>query len=295
MLHLPASYIKRVVTTCGPAGALWLESLDRRVAFLAAHWELSHFVIFPKLSYCLVARAQSPRGSVVLKLSYDKVGIRREWLALSAYAGSGAVRVFDANLDQGALLLEDLEPGNSLQNYDDEKATFYAAGLMKQLMIPLEELEKADQYPHMREWFAALFENRPEIPRDSLSTARRWLQELLEDNQSSFLSHGDLHHGNILQSKRGWIAIDPKGVRAPYGFDVGAFMRNPFPELLDNPRRTTLIGRRFEQFTELLDADEDYLVRMSYCQAILSVCWALEEGSSDWKKWLECAMLIKDH
>ena len=72
-------------------------------------------------------------------------------------------------------------------------------------------------------------------------------------------------------------------------------MRNPFPELPDNPRRGYLIGRRFDQFADILDADRAYLVRMSYCQAVLAACWALEDRSSDWKKWLECAVLIKNH
>jgi streptomycin 6-kinase len=42
------------------------------------------------------------------------------------------------------------------------------------------------------------------------------------------LLHGDLQHYNVLlDRKRGWLAIDPKGVVAEGEFELGAALRNP--------------------------------------------------------------------
>ena len=116
MIHLPESYLTTVNAIWGPAGASWVESLDQTVALLAAQWGLSQIVLFPQLSYCVVARALTPQGPVVLKLCFDDTSIRRESLALTAYAGKGAVRLLAFDLDRAALLLEYLDlPGRSLE------------------------------------------------------------------------------------------------------------------------------------------------------------------------------------
>ena len=43
------------------------------------------------------------------------------------------------------------------------------------------------------------------------------------------LVHGDLHHHNVLRSKRGWLAIDPKPMLGEPEYDVASFLWNPLP------------------------------------------------------------------
>ncbi len=289
-MNLPESFVTTIQRTWGASGIDWLKSLDVRIALLTLRWQLTDIVLFPDLSYAFVAHAKSPHGPVVLKLSCDELSLHREWLALSAYAGNGAVRVYEYDSDQGALLLERLEPGTVLA-VDDEEATAIVAELIKKFKVTSENCE----FPDMKEWFRALYIDHPEIPQEYLMLARRWVRELIEEAQPCFLAHGDLHQGNVLASERGWVAIDPKGVLAPFGFDVGAYMRNPLLNIINNPNRSTLIGRRFDQFADLLASDREFLVRVSFSQAVLAACWSLEESSADWKNWLICALSIKNH
>ncbi len=51
---------------------------------------------------------------------------------------------------------------------------------------------------------------------------------LLEAQQDIVVLHGDLHHNNILDAgKRGWLAIDPKGLLGERGFDYANLFCNP--------------------------------------------------------------------
>ncbi len=51
------------------------------------------------------------------------------------------------------------------------------------------------------------------IPEQMVVSAESTFRELLSTAPSTpVLLHGDLHHGNILSTQHGWLAIDPKGI-----------------------------------------------------------------------------------
>lgn len=299
-LKLPKTFYKNVLITRGSVGRVWLDSLENLVASLSDAWQLTDLCIMENLTYNFVVRATSALfGMVVLKISIPGNALAREWAALERYDGHAAVKVIAYDLEKGAFLLESLEPGRLLKTLfpgDDEQATTIAGTVIKQLqMISCNTSDKSN-FLTLDQWYAPLFKHtHKEIPTDSYVRARRWATDLLEMKNESILAHGDLHHDNILQSNRGWLAIDPKGVCAFPGFDVGAFMRNPFPELLTVSRPGSIIGRRFDQFSQLLSEDREILVRLSYVQTVLSACWALDDKLPTWKQYVSCADLIYDH
>lgn len=105
------------------------------------------------------------------------------------------------------------------------------------------------------------------------------------------LLHGDLHHDNIMQTHDGeWIAIDPKGLIGEAAYEIGAFIRNPIPELLKYNASTT-IERRIKLFSEYLNMDEERIRQWSYIQAVLAACFAIEDNCS-WEEWIKCAELV---
>lgn len=54
---------------------------------------------------------------------------------------------------------------------------------------------------------------------------------LLDEDREPCVLHGDLHHGNVLDGgPRGWLAIDPKGVFGPRGYDYANILCNPDAE-----------------------------------------------------------------
>ena len=297
-MKLPPQLIATITHTWGPKGGAWLATLDDRIATLSERWQLSDIRLMPDLSYHVVAEAQSALyGSVILKCGVDTELLTREAAALKVYNGIGAVHLKAFDPDTAALLLERLEPGRSLTTLfpqQDERATQIAVKIMIKLMVPADELD-IKEFIALKEWYAALFDDSTELPLDALTKARRFAREQCESDQKLYLAHGDLHHANILESEHGWLAIDPVGVLAPKGFDVGAFMRNPFKGLLETSQIHAYIGSRFDQCADLLSLDRTELVHMSYAQAVLAACWAIHDNSPDWKKWLEIAHLIESH
>jgi len=90
------------------------------------------------LSFTYVAPAQRKDGSsVVLKLGVPNDELTSEIDALRIYAGRGAVRLLESEADQGALLLERLQPGTMLSPIsNDEQATRIAASVMEEVWRP---------------------------------------------------------------------------------------------------------------------------------------------------------------
>ena len=58
------------------------------------------------------------------------------------------------------------------------------------------------------------------------------------DQRDVRVLHGDIHHHNIRQSSRGWLAFDPKGLVGERTYDCANTLCNPvMPELVHNETR----------------------------------------------------------
>jgi len=133
-----------------------------------------------------------------------------------------------------ALLLERAVPGITLKSLfpdNDDAAVAHAVTVMKRLhAVPVSNLTS---FACVQDWLKALDKAHPALSRTHISKARELAQYLVATQNRPVLLHGDLHHENILSSSHdGWLAIDPKGVVGESAYEVGAFVRGPFPELL---------------------------------------------------------------
>ncbi len=107
------------------------------------------------------------------------------------------------------------------------------------------------------------------------------------------LLHGDLHHWNILSSQREpWLAVDPKGLIGEPEYETGAWLRNPFPQILEQGDPVEITKRRVDQFAAELDFDRQRVLAWGVYQAVLAAWWSWEEGSGDWKHLVAIAELI---
>jgi streptomycin 6-kinase len=109
------------------------------------------------------------------------------------------------------------------------------------------------------------------------------------------LLHGDLHHENVLRSRREpWLAIDPKGVAGEPAYEAGALLRNPYPRLLEEPEPGRLASRRLDRLAGELKLDRSRLRDWAFAQAVLSAIWHLEDGDEDgWPFAMACAELLE--
>src|SRR5688572_20862900 len=225
---------------------------------------------------------------------------RDEWRSgavLQAFDGNGVVRVFD--YIDGALLLERLSPGNSLVSTsltgNDEQATQILADVIGK-MSPRESVVGV---PTVHDWglgferYAA--SGNTQIPKMLVEDACRVYSELSASQSRPRLLHGDLHHDNVLlDARRGWLAIDPKGVVGEPEYEVGAALRNP----LDRPAlflQSSAIEARVQCFGDRLRLNSERILAWSFAQAVLAAIWAAEDGFvvGDDSPWIALAHAVR--
>ena len=206
---------------------------------------------------------------------------------LKAFAGNGVVRVYEQT--PGAVLIERLKPGNSLVemalNGKDEEATDILADVIQQ-MSTVESLkfrtESLKAFKTVQDWgkgferYIATGDDR--IPVELVEAGHHVFSELCASQRGPRLLHGDLQHYNVLfDSRRGWGAIDPKGVMGELEYEIGAVLRNPVerPEFF---LASATIERRLKQFSNKLNLDFERMLAWSFAQAVLSAIWDIEDG-----------------
>jgi streptomycin 6-kinase len=286
---IPPEFAQRIRSTFGQDGSEWLERLPAFLRSIEQRWSLMLQAPFQPLSYNYVAPAYRRDGSaVVLKAGVPNPELTTEVEALRHYDGSGAVLLIEAVPGEGVMLLERLQPGVPvLELKDDSKATSLAAQVMRRLWKPAPSV---NHFPTLADWAKGFQRLRRTFgggtgpfPGQAVEKAEKLYQELLASSQEAVLLHGDLHHWNILSARRQpWLAIDPKGVIGEPAYEVGAWLRNPFPVLRDFPEAQKVTVRRLDQFSEELDFDRRRLKDWSFAQAVLSAWWGYEDGDESW-------------
>lgn len=300
-MRLSGSFTRRIAGAFGEAGSRWLARLPDLLAELAAGWDLALQPPFPDLTYNYVAPVRWGDGTeAVLKVGVPNPELRTEAEALRRFDGRGAVRLLAADLERGALLLERLRPGTTLLALeDDRRATEHAA----QVMAAWRGVRAPEGvFPTVRGWFRRGFRRLRDrhaggsgpFPEELLAYAEGRSRELLDSMTGVQLLHGDLHHWNVLAARRApWLAIDPKGVIGEPEYEVGAFLRNPIPDVLAYPDLRGALARRLDQFADLLGYERERMVAWGATQAVLAACWSLEEGHRNWVEWVRVAEAIR--
>jgi streptomycin 6-kinase len=291
--------IPTILSVFGERGQAWLDALPSLVATCANRWSLQVGSPFPNLSYNVVAPAERADGTpVILKLGVPGRELGTEIAALRHFAGVGSCRLLAADESAGALLLERLKPGRLLLTVeDDEVATRIAAEVMSRLWRPA---PATHPFPTVADWgegFARLRRRfaggTGPLPEPIVARAERLFAELLASSAPAVVLHGDLHHWNVLAAERApWLAIDPKGVVGEPAYEVGAWLRNPLPGLLDRPAPGRVLARRLDLLAEALGQDRERLRDWGFAQAILSAWWCLEDGVDGWEQAVRVAELL---
>jgi streptomycin 6-kinase len=217
-----------------------------------------------------------------------------EWLCgrvLRAFDGNGTVRVYEHT--EGAVLLERLNPGTSLASLAldgrDEEATAIISEVIQQMAPASESLSGRASSQRALKTFVTVEEWGDGFQRYRTSGDKQVPQHLVEQGHTLYgdlcasqkhtrLLHGDLQHYNILcDAKRGWTAIDPKGVIGEIEYEIGASLRNPYeaPELFSSP---DTIRQRLKAYEAELKLDYERMLKWGFAQAVLSAIWTIEDG-----------------
>jgi len=298
MNMLPDQFSKRIVGTFGEQGADWLRILPQLLVELSSRWQIRIEDPFPDMAYNFVAPALRKDGTaVVVKVGVPNTEIKNEIAALQAYDGRGTVTLIEALPDEGAFLLERLTPGEHVLHLNDEVATSIAADVIRRIW---KSGTPQGDFPSVSDWAKGFQRLRKRFdggtgpfPKKLVDTAQSLFRDLLSSMGETILLHGDLHHWNILSADRApWLAIDPKGVLGEPAYEVGAWLRNPFPQILtfDQPRK--VIARRLDQFADQLTLARDRMLAWGIAQAALAAWWSFEDEGDEWDSWLAYAGII---
>jgi streptomycin 6-kinase len=298
MFPIPDDFAGRMVELYGNEGNDWLERLPALLDACARRWSLALQPPF-ELSYNYVCPAVRADGTeVVLKVGVVNPELLSEIAALQLYAGRGCAQLLDADPDQGIMLLERLRPGTPLlELQDDQQATAIAAQVMAQLWRPV---PPNHPFPTVAKWAAGLGRLRARfngrtgpLPRRLVEMAESLFAELIPSMAEPVLLHGDLHHWNILAAERQtWLALDPKGIVGEPAYEVGAWLRNPMPDIARMPQAGRILARRMDQFADLLGFDRARILGWGVAQAVLSAWWSFEDHGHGWEPAIACADLL---
>ncbi len=241
----------------------WVREIEPVIAYCERHWELDiGFELHPGLTAYAVRARRRDGTPVVLKLREPNDHAFLEVNALHCFDGYGAIRLIDADMDHGALLLELAEPGTSLRTAirqgRDLDVDGVAVSLMQSLWaaMPNERVRRLEV--EAERWASNLERLSRERPlgRVMLDDTVKQLR-VLSDTQDSWsvMLHANLTLDNVLEHGDSWVAISPKGLLGEREFDAAWWLRDPpAPEAGDLRQ---IIRRRLDVLVEMTGVDRD--------------------------------------
>jgi streptomycin 6-kinase len=260
---------ERLVARFGAGVDAWCAALPEMVKRYCLRWHLElDKALSGHGSRVFLGRQHGSRG-VVLKLTPDLNIANEEAIALRAWAATPhAVDLLDADLEAGALLLENIEPGTKVSDEPEVPPVHEVA----ELLTGLRETTAYDdgQLPTLAQGMDSMFSRIGGLlsnPQASLLVAPQVLDDgyqrarELASNGPQGLLHGDLHLSNILRAglSRGLVAIDPRPGVGDLTFDAVDWA-------LDRAASIDEIHERIERLCGLVpDLDRDRL--WGWCQA----------------------------
>jgi streptomycin 6-kinase len=296
MMDLPPQFISNINNYFSEEGRNWLSHLPSLIDHAVQQWDLHDIQQIDNLSVNYVAFARRGGDEVVLKIGVINHEFISEMTALRIFDGDGAVRMLEADMDNYIFLMERVRPGTMLVELkDDERRTHIACDVMTHLWRPAPE----GPLIQLSEWFEGLKGLRVRFdggtgpfPEQLVARVESLLPELFADPNPPVLLHGDFHHFNILSSERGWLAIDPKGVIGPAGYEVGPLLMNPSGDFLERPDPVRLTERRLAILSERLGMPRDHLRDWGICHSVISAWWDLTEDGTGGEYSIGCAEVI---
>ena len=221
---------RRLTDRFGAAAGPWCDELPALAGRCCARWGLDLDTAISGGTSRLFAARQRTGRRVVLKLTPDPAIAAGEAGALRAWAANPqAVDLLDADLDAGALLLEQLIPGTKLRNRPGPLPLANVAALLTTLRES--PAISAGPLPTLTDRIAFIFglvtQRRassgvaPHVPESQIQRSYQAALALAVSGPAG-LVHGDLHPGNVLDAgpNRGLVVIDPRPCTGDPDFDA---------------------------------------------------------------------------
>lgn len=275
-----------------------MSETDRLHHYLAA-WELTDPQELAQTRTGRIYTVTYGAQTLILKLlATSETEEQSAALALRHFDGHGAVRLIRSG--EGALLME-FAAGHELvtvvERGEDENATRIIAHVIDQLHGVPQDAPQSGLMPLDR-WFGTLF-SKAEVDQEAgiesiFVRGAELGRRLLADQRDVRVLHGDIHHYNIRQSPRGWLAFDPKGLVGERTYECASMLCNPvMPDLVHNETR---LLASVAILADMLTLDPWRVLAFTYVYACQNASWRLQFGVSDIVQWpLKVAAIVEPH
>lgn len=222
----------------------------------------------------IVPVIQTNGDEAILKLASceeEKIG----HLVMCWWEGEGAAKVL-AHHDT-ALLMEKARDQQSLLtmalNNQADQATAIMCNAIKQLHTPRLK-QPPTELISLQQHFLSLTKIAQTSP-NIFAFCKKTADELLATEQDVVVLHGDIHHRNILDFERGWLAIDPKRVIGEKGFDYAHLLCNPDLSIANNP---VYFAQQLNNIIDLSGIERTRIIKWIIAFAGLSAAWFIEDN-----------------
>ncbi|WP_053694289.1 aminoglycoside phosphotransferase family protein [Streptomyces sp. WM6372] len=272
--------------------AAWIAGLPALAADCLDRWELRPDGAPRHGAVALVLPVVRADGALaVLKLQPVDDETRGEPLALTAWAGKGAVSLLEADPGTGAMLLERLDAGRSLAAVEDDMT---AVRVLSEVLSRLVALPAPEGVRRLADIAAAMLRAAPvaltrladPADRRLAQTCAAAMRELC-DEPGDRLLHWDLHYDNVLAplgaaaaEREPWLAIDPKPLAGDPGFDLLPALRNRWDEVAASGDVARAVRRRFDLMTEVLGLDRRRAAGWTLGRVLQNALWDVQDGGT---------------
>jgi len=279
---IPEELVGHTIAMCGDSGAEWLDCLPATIREIEKNWSISIGDPFQSVEFNYVAAASDDRGNaVVIKISppFENSEIFSEAKFLRVANGRKVVGLIEQDRDRRAILIERAIPGSNLAElYTGNEFEALAPAIDVLRAITGEPPEDTSETIDLNDWFDGLRRHKETaFPANYAAKALEIYSRLSRGVNRCYL-HGDFHPGNIVSATREpFLAIDPKGMIGPIGYDIAVFLNNFHwwqDERADIKERLDFAVRAFSDAFELSTAD---LRKWAFAQMVLSAWWTFDE------------------
>ncbi|MGI8416299.1 MAG: aminoglycoside phosphotransferase family protein [Nakamurella sp.] len=273
---------------------------DKQLTSYLSRWHLSNPQLLTQSVTSRIYTVTHGSQTVVLKLlSSSETEEQRGGLSLRYFDGHGAVRLLQ--YDQGAQLIEHAagdELVTLVEGGEDERATRIIADVIIKLHSVPQDAPYDGLVP-LERWFDGLFAQAEADRRTGIESiyirSAEISKQLLADQRDVRVLHGDIHHYNIRQSLRGWLAFDPKGIFGERTYDCANTLCNPgMPQLVHNESR---LLANAAILADTLGLELPRLLAFTYTYACLNASrWLPHVDGEEIVRWfLKVAEIIEPH
>jgi streptomycin 6-kinase len=282
---------QQLVLNCekSPERKAWMSRLPFLLRQLEVQWSLRLGDPFDHAGSCSwVAPATRANGeSAVLKLAMPHMEGQDEILGLRFWDGNSTVKLLEADLESGAMLLERCLPGTTLHSEPEIRQDEVVTILLRRIW---NHTRSASDLPGFRPlslmvelWSGETIAQRHLWPDAELVNEGLCVfEELARPALTDVLLATDLHAGNVLRSQREpWLVIDPKPFVGDRAYDPVQHLMNCETRLHRDP--IELVRR----VADLAEVDAERLRLWTFARTAA-------DPRDDWKndRWMRTARTL---